>query len=184
MSQPTIHPAMSPAPLSQTSVRSPSNRRRKRRRFDEIPILARSYSKSWLLPIRTPGLINKVRSSLREETPPVAADFGLLGPWEDSITSFTPSSEQIDHLSDFIYKHVVDRFDVDAGLAAFGLGAGAIIEIEAKIGHFVDKRTNNRLRRSVTAEYVLDKSDPDLRVNFKSSMTDVRSLLTSLSLTY
>lgn len=116
--------------------------------------------------------------------PPVAADFGLLGPWEDSITSFTPSSEQINHLSDFIYKHVVDRLDVDAGLAAFGLGAGAVIEIEAKIGQLVDKRTNNRLRMSVTTEYVLDKSDPDLRVNFKSSMTDVRPLLASLSLTY
>lgn len=89
--------------------------------------------------------------------------------------------EPISHLSAFIYEHVVGGVNVDADLAAFGLGAGAVIEVEAKIGHLIDKKTNNRLRLPVTSEHVLDKSGSNPQVFFKSSITDVGPILASLT---
>lgn len=48
-----------------------------------------------------------------------------------------------------------------------------LIEIEAKIGHLIDKNTNARLRLPVMTETVMDDRDNGWRVNFKSSMTEV-----------
>lgn len=101
-------------------------------------------------------------------------DSGQLGPWESSITNTEPSDEYIKHLSDFLYKEVVGKLDLDVGPAGGGSTAGAVIEIEAKIGQLIDNNTNARLRLPVTTECVLSKDDPGLRVNFKSSMTEVR----------
>lgn len=105
----------------------------------------------------------------------MAPDPGLLGPWEDSITDTIPSNEYIKHLSDFLYKEVVGRLDVDVGPAGGGSTAGAVIEVEAKIGQLIDKNSNERLRLPVRTECVLNKDDPGLRVNFKSSMTEVKT---------
>lgn len=239
---PPIQPqtTMSPAPSSQTVMSSSStsvtevieqqtatkkvagdivafassspSRRRKRRRFEEIPIFARSCRKSWPPGNRNTGAVTKSRSPVRKATHPrqpiqptrpvkqepnghavpindtplpkahsTAPDSGLLGPWEDSITNTTPSNEYIRHLSDFLYHQVIGRLDVDVGPAGGGPAAGAVIEIEAKIGQLIDKNTNTRLRLPVTTECVLSKDDPGLRVNFKSSMTEVRPTPASLT---
>lgn len=188
------------------SVSSSSDRRRKRKRFEEIPIFARSCRSSWPPGSGNPSLINKDRSPVRKATQPrqsiqpttrqvkqetnghtvlindvplpnahsMAPDSGLLGPWEDSITNTIPSDEYIRHLSDFLYKEVVGRLDVNVGPAGGGSTAGAVIEIEAKIGQLIDKNTNTRLRLPVTTECVINKDDPSLRVNFKSSMTEAQ----------
>lgn len=102
------------------------------------------------------------------------ADPGLLGPWETNILNTIPSEETIRAISDFLYTEVVGRPDVGSGPAGGGSSKGAILEIEAKIGQLIDKNTNNRLRLPIVTECVLDKQDPNLRVAFKSSMTEVR----------
>lgn len=111
----------------------------------------------------------------------MAPGSGLLGHWEESFTNTIPSDEYIRQLSDFLYKEVVGRLDVDVGPTGGGSAAGAVIEVEAKIGQLIDKNTNTRLRLPVMTECVLNKNDPGLRVNFKSSMTEVRLTLASLT---
>lgn len=136
---------------------SSPNRRSKRRRFDPIPTFAR--------PCRNlkSGRINKNRSPVKKAANPIARNPGLLGPWEDSITKATPSAECIRHLSDFLYQKVVGTLDADTG---------AVIEIEAKIGQLIDKKTNARIAMPFTTEHVLNKHDPQLQTYFKSSMTE------------
>ena len=116
-----------------------------------------------------------------EATPPrgqlseVKDGQGPLGPWEPTIINVLPHEEISRVISDFLFQEVVNREDVGAGPAGGGPGQGAVLEIEAKIGQLIDKNTNDRLRLPVMTECVLSKSDPNLRVNFKSSMTEVRS---------
>lgn len=186
-------------------VSSSSYRRRKRRRFEEIPIFARSCREPLRPGSQNRAPTNKGRSPVRKATHPsqpiqpitrqlkqepnghtilindtplpnahsMGLDSGLLGPWEDSITNTIPSDEYLRQLSDFLYKEVVGRLDVDVGPAGGGSNSGAVIEIEAKIGQLIDRNTNTRLRLPVRTECII-KNDSGLRVNFKSSMTEVR----------
>ncbi len=100
-------------------------------------------------------------------------EYGPLGDWEENILNTRPSEEAIKAISDFLYTEVVGRLDVGAGPAGGGSSKGAMMEIEAKIGQLIDKNTNERLRLPVSTECVLHRDDPSLRVNFKSSMTEV-----------
>lgn len=106
---------------------------------------------------------------------PIFADNGPLGPWESSIVNVIPSEEMTRVISDFLFTEVVRREDVGAGPAGGAIGMGAVLEIEAKIGQLIDKNTNERLRLPVKSECVLNPHDPNLRITFKSSMTEVRS---------
>ena len=186
-------------------VGSSPDRRRKRRRFEEIPIFARSCREPLGAGSRSRAPTNKARSPVRKATHPsqpnqpvtrplkqelnghsvlvndvplsnahsIGLDSGLLGPWEDSITNTIPSDEYLRQLSDFLYKEVVGRLDVDVGPAGGGSNSGAVIEIEAKIGQLIDRNTNTRLRLPVRTECIIT-NDSGLRVNFKSSMTEVK----------
>jgi len=107
---------------------------------------------------------------------PELAGQGPLGPWEPSILNLIPSEEVTRIISDFLFTQVVLRDDVGAGPAGGGPGQGAILEIEAKIGQLIDKNTNDRLKLPVMSECVVSKDDPNVRVNFKSSMTEVSNL--------
>lgn len=104
---------------------------------------------------------------------PELAGTGPLGPWEPSILNLIPSEEVTRIISDYLFTQVVLRDDVGAGPAGGGPGQGAVLEIEAKIGQLIDKNTNDRLRLPVMSECVVSKDDPNLRVTFKSSMTEV-----------
>ena len=104
---------------------------------------------------------------------PELAGMGPLGLWEPSILNLIPSEEVTRIISDFLFTQVVLREDVGAGPAGGGTGQGAVLEIEAKIGQLIDKNTNDRLRLPVMSECVVSKDDPNLRVTFKSSMTEV-----------
>lgn len=101
------------------------------------------------------------------------ADAGPLGDWEENILNTRPSEESVKAIMDFLYREVVGRPDVGVGPAGGGSSKGAMMEIEAKIGQLIDKNTNERLRLPILTECVLNRDDPVLRVNFKSSMTEV-----------
>ena len=109
--------------------------------------------------------------------PPIQATLtntGPLGPWEPSILNIIPSEELVKVVSDWLFAEVVLREDVGVGPAGGAAGQGAVLEIEAKIGQLIDKNTNDRLRLPVISECVISQSDPNVRVAFKSSMTEVR----------
>lgn len=104
------------------------------------------------------------------------ADAGPLGDWEENILNTRPSEESVKAIMDFLYREVVGRPDVGVGPAGGGSNKGAMMEIEAKIGQLIDKNTNERLRLPILTECVLNRDDPVLRVNFKSSMTEVSTV--------
>ncbi|MCJ1257407.1 mRNA-capping enzyme subunit beta [Lignoscripta atroalba] len=101
-------------------------------------------------------------------------DIALLGPWEPTILNIWPHDEVARVISDFLFHEVVNRDDVGAGPAGGGPGQGAVLEIEAKIGQLIDRNTNDRLRLPVMTECVVSKDDPNVRINFKSSMTEAQ----------
>lgn len=120
----------------------------------------------------TNGHLNSTgESSIPTSTKP--ADAGPLGDWEENILNTRPSEESVKAIMDFLYREVVGRPDVGVGPAGGGSSKGAMMEIEAKIGQLIDKNTNERLRLPILTECVLNRDDPFLRVNFKSSMTEV-----------
>lgn len=107
---------------------------------------------------------------------PQLGDRGPLGPWEPSFLNIITYDEVTRRISDFLFQEVVLRDDVGAGPAGGTPGPDAVLEIEAKIGHLIDKNTNDRLRLPIMTECVLDKRDPNLRIQFQSSMTEVAKL--------
>lgn len=109
-------------------------------------------------------------------TQPQLGDRGPLGPWEPSFLNLITYDEVTRRISDFLFQEVVLRDDVGTGPAGGAPGPDAVLEIEAKIGHLIDKNTNDRLRLPVMSECVLDKRNPDLRIQFQSSMTEVSHL--------
>ncbi len=109
-------------------------------------------------------------------TQPQLGDRGPLGPWEPSFLNIITYDEVTRRISDFLFQEVVLRDDVGTGPAGSAPGPDAVLEIEAKIGHLIDKNTNDRLRLPVMSECVLDKRNPDLRIQFQSSMTEVRHI--------
>lgn len=88
----------------------------------------------------------------------------LLGKWEESITGIKPAQGMTKEVADFLFLNVVSRGDLGE-LASRGVE----IEIEAKLGHIVDKETNERYRLPVKTECVLMENS---RVGFQSSMTE------------
>lgn len=98
---------------------------------------------------------------------------GSLGPWEPSITGFIPYEEITKQLCDFLFQHVVLRTDVAAAAAgSAAAGQGAIIEVEAKLGHLVDMDRRERLVLPVLTESVINR-ESRLRTSFESKMTVV-----------
>ena len=104
---------------------------------------------------------------------PNLANTGPLGPWEPSFVNVIPAEELVRIISDWLFPNVVQRDDVGVGPAGGGTGGGAVLEIEAKIGQLIDKNTNDRLRLPVLNECVVSHTDPNIRIAFKSSMTEV-----------
>ena len=124
--------------------------------------------------------VNGVRMPVAQ---PALANNGPLGPWEPSILNIIPSEELTRVISDWLFEHVVLREDVGVGPAGGAADQGAVLEIEAKIGQLMDKNTNDRIRIPVLNECVVSHADPNLKIAFKSSMTEVsQSLSTTLFL--
>ncbi|KAI9682092.1 MAG: mRNA-capping enzyme subunit beta [Caeruleum heppii] len=106
---------------------------------------------------------------LAQTSPPVE---GVLGAWEPSFTNVIPAEEITRIIADFLFIQVVQRSDVGASSVGNVPDQQAQIEIEAKLGHLIDKNTNDRLRVPVLTECVFNKDDPSFRTSFKSSMTE------------
>ena len=171
----TLAPIGSNTSLHQTT--------RKRRRYDEVPIYARKMGRgNPLLPNKRPtmNVLNDTNGHSRgpsnegklSMSQPVLDDDDFLSPWSGLLDK--PPSDAVSHkVAKFICTQVFLHDDVGGPLSAAGPGGGAILEIEAKLGQLIDKNTNDRLRLPVETECVLRKGDPNLRVSFKSSMTEV-----------
>jgi hypothetical protein len=94
---------------------------------------------------------------------------GFNRPWEQNIVNVEQYDEIVRQVAEFLYRNVVNQNDP----ALVGGGPDApVIEIEAKLGHLIDKNMNERLRLPVRTEAILDP-DSGFRVHFRSSMTDV-----------
>lgn len=111
---------------------------------------------------------------------PTLASTGPLGPWEPSFLNIIPAEELVRIVSDWLFQNVVQRVDVGVGPAGGGTSGGAVLEIEAKIGQLIDRNTNDRLRLPVLNECVVSHTDPNIRIAFKSSMTEVGPSLTAI----
>ena len=118
-----------------------------------------------------PALINDARLPNAQL---LAPDSGVLGPWENSITNNISSHECFSHLSDFLYKEVVARLDVEGPLEA-----GTAIKVEAKIGQLVSQDTNTRIRLPIMGEQAIKREDGGVRTAFKTSITQVNPSLPS-----
>ncbi|KAJ5308921.1 hypothetical protein PENANT_c013G08413 [Penicillium antarcticum] len=103
---------------------------------------------------------------------PPSKSAGSLGPWEPSITGFIPHEEVTKTLCDFLFKHVVLRTDVNAGPAgSAAAGQGAIIEVEAKLGHIIDMDSRDRVNLPILTESVINRESGRFRTSFESTMT-------------
>ncbi|KAA8577091.1 hypothetical protein EYC84_007098 [Monilinia fructicola] len=91
---------------------------------------------------------------------------GPLGPWEPSITGRKPQEEMTKLVADFLFMHVVNREDTRE-LASRGVE----VEIEAKLGQLVSKETNTRLNLPIRSETILMDNQ---FIAFKSTMTEAQ----------
>lgn len=91
---------------------------------------------------------------------------GSLGPWERTITGVIPAEELTREIMDYIIQIVAPMRTMQGPILD-------MIEIEAKIGHIVDKDTDARIRLPGRTEVMIDHTDPSLRTTFRSSMTEV-----------
>ncbi|PTU24082.1 hypothetical protein P175DRAFT_0497195 [Aspergillus ochraceoroseus IBT 24754] len=106
---------------------------------------------------------------------PGTAQLKSLGPWEPSITGFIPHEEVTKLVCDFLFQHVVLRNDAMAGPAgSLSAGSGAIIEVEAKLGHLVDLDRGERLSLPILTESVISRDNPRFRTSFQSNMTQAQ----------
>jgi mRNA capping enzyme, beta chain len=131
-------------------------------------------------PARPPATVNGNTPPNGRSLPPAPAEpvYGLLGPWEPSISGKIPYEEITKVVCDFLFKEVVLRRDLAAGVAGVSAtGSGAILEIEAKLGKIVDKERGGRLRLPVMTECVLNTGE--YRTAFESSMSLVSINLNS-----
>ena len=132
---------------------------------------------------RTSGPAPTQSSPLNDVSAPDPShpDDGPLGPWEHTFTNIIPADEVTKLVADFLFPNVVLNNEVGVAPAGGGRGLGAVLEIEAKIGRLIDKNTNDRLQMPVMNECVISHTDPNLRVAFESSMTEVSIKESTLS---
>lgn len=160
--------------------------KRKRRRYDEVPIFARKAPRTSGMPPPLPsGQEPVVQPSVRPPGAPlVRADSNGHGPpqngapppishvpeekakthWEPSITNVIPHDEIVHTIANWLVENVRSRMDLLTG------PHGIILEVEAKLGMIIDDDTKERLRLPVLSECILNKAMVG-KTMFKSSMT-------------
>lgn len=156
----------------------------KRRRHEQIPVWALRAKNTTPLPkhamhstsvvINHGSLLNG--HAMNDIVQPIAqpkpgAD-NPLEPWEPSINNLIPYEELTREISNFLYGNAlsVPGFDEPGGIACENNGQ---LEIEAKLGRIIDKKTNKRLYLPIKTESVIDDTPTGLDVAFESSMTEV-----------
>lgn len=132
-----------------------------------------SPSRSIQTPARPPPVNGTTPLNNRPVPPPQPQPtYGLLGPWEPSISGKIPYEEITKTVCDFLFKEVVLKNDIAAGAAgAAATGSAAMLEIEAKLGRIMDKDRQGRLRLPVMSECILQTEGSGYRTAFESSMS-------------
>ncbi|KAL8991936.1 MAG: hypothetical protein Q9169_007519 [Polycauliona sp. 2 TL-2023] len=92
---------------------------------------------------------------------------GNLGPWERTITGIIPAEELTRDIMDYIIQIILSMKSMSGSILD-------MIEIEAKIGHIIDKDTDCRIKIPANTETMLDPANPSLRTTFRSSMTEAQ----------
>ncbi|CUS09823.1 unnamed protein product [Tuber aestivum] len=171
---------------------------KKRARRDETPIWARkasrSSSSSPVLPNRRqPSSANQHQPPQQQQPPPLPPPppppqqhqrpppasgstprcVPCFGAWEPSICNTEPYEELTREVANFLFSQVVCQND-PALAPSGGDGPVVMIEIEAKIGHLIDKEQGERLKLPVVTETVLNVDEPGWKIQFKSSMTEAQ----------
>ncbi|KAI4111578.1 MAG: hypothetical protein LQ339_000449 [Xanthoria mediterranea] len=95
----------------------------------------------------------------------VPDSIGSFGPWERTITGVIPAEELTREIMDYIIQIIAPMKAIHGPILD-------MIEIEAKIGHIVDKDTDARIRLPGRTEVMIDHTNPSLRTTFRSSMTE------------
>lgn len=72
---------------------------------------------------------------------------------------------------DFLFQHVVMRNEAAGPAGSAAAGQGAIIEVEAKLGHVMDMDSRERLVLPILTESVINRDHPRVRTSFESNMT-------------
>jgi polynucleotide 5'-triphosphatase len=167
------------------------------RRYTEIPIWARSVRDPTALEIgqraklngkqaesasphaaatQAPVVAKQLETNGSRNSSPAVSRMGIpdappdpsiiLGPHEMCLTKDPPPKGMTKIVADFFFQQVVSRDD-------FGelSSRGVEIEIEAKLGHLIDRGTNHRYSLPILSECVLA---PNANLAFRSSMTLVR----------
>ncbi|KAL1297903.1 hypothetical protein AAFC00_006418 [Neodothiora populina] len=192
-----------PVPLKRAAESEPDDAqlvKRAKKRYAEPPVWAR-YSKRnprygdnlqsltpppQQLP-RRPSPFQSARASLpttNGHAPPVQAAGtpssvsanGLqpqanqrLGPWEYNIRNVQPMNDFLKEVGDFLIVHAT-RNDIGAGDARSGT-----LEIEAKLGTLIDRRTGVRVSTLGTTNMVLDHAlTSNGSIRFESFMTELQ----------
>ena len=119
----------------------------------------------------TNGDVNGVRA------PAAGPDFeetndGPLGYWERCITNVEPYNDLTRIVTDFIYSELDQRPDIDVTEVGGIVSPNGQIEIEAKLGTLVDRRSNERIRLPVVSAVILDL-EARRHIAFESFMTEV-----------
>jgi polynucleotide 5'-triphosphatase len=172
---------------------SPKPPAKKRIRYTEIPIWAQSVRNKTALeigqrsklngkqaeplpsqtPVHVPVTVKQPETNGSRNSSPAVSRVGIqdappdpsiqLGPHEMSLVKEPPTRGMTKAVADFFFEQVVSRDD-------FGelSSRGVEIEIEAKLGHLIDRTTNHRYLLPILSECVLA---PNPNIAFKSSMT-------------
>lgn len=105
---------------------------------------------------------------------PVVISSGPLDPWEPTFTNVIPHEDLTRCIADFLFLHVVSNETIGTGGAGDIPQSNGQLEIEAKIGKLIDKRTHDRLRLPVSTEVLIDDGTD---VAFESTMTEEQHAL-------
>ena len=92
----------------------------------------------------------------------------ILGlPWELSITNSAPPNDLVRTVSDFLFINMLSRPNIGVGDPRNGA-----LEIEAKIGQLIDRRTNSRLFLPVDTMTALKAGFSREHIKFESFMNE------------
>jgi polynucleotide 5'-triphosphatase len=179
---------------SHSDTSSPKPPPKKRIRYTEPPIWAQSIKSKTTLAFKNRGPVKlngkqpeafpqtapmvKSETNGNHQVSPAAPRAGaidappdptiLLGPWEKSITGVPPIDQTTKQIADFLFTTVVSRSDLGE-LSSRGVE----IEVEAKLGHLIDKQTDVRFQPNVRLLTECVLAENHNLISFRSSMTDV-----------
>ncbi|KAI5305518.1 stearoyl-CoA 9-desaturase [Ascosphaera pollenicola] len=91
---------------------------------------------------------------------------------EPSFTGEIPHEDLSKQVADFLFEQVVKRTDIGVShLGGSSNGHGAVLEVEAKLGRFIDKDSQQHFQLPIKTETILLKDRTGPHLYFESYMT-------------